>query len=38
MIPFLKFDEMNSFFISVLTLRNKMMIDQIIPFYKPNKK
>jgi hypothetical protein len=34
---FLKFGGMTLFLILVLTMRNKVVMDQLIPFHKPNK-
>jgi hypothetical protein len=38
MSPFLKFGGMTLLLVLVLTMRNEMVIDQLIPFHKPNKK
>jgi hypothetical protein len=38
MNSFLKFDWMTTFFMLVLTMRNEVVMDQFIPFHKPNKK
>jgi hypothetical protein len=37
MDSFLKFGEMTTFLILVLTMRNEVVMDQLIPFHKPNK-
>jgi hypothetical protein len=34
---FLKFGGMTLFLILVLTMRNEVVMDQLIPFHKPNK-
>jgi hypothetical protein len=35
--PFLKFGGMTQFLMLVLTMRNDVVMDQLIPFHKPNK-
>jgi hypothetical protein len=37
MDSFLKFGGMTTFLILVLTMRNEVVMDQLIPFHKPNK-
>jgi hypothetical protein len=34
---FLKFGGMTTFLILILTIRNEVVMDQLIPFHKPNK-